>query len=73
MGELMTTIDLGVKGMTCGHCVHAVTEELQAIGASQVDVDLQQGGVSTVTVTSADPLPQDAIAAAIDEAGYELA
>jgi copper chaperone CopZ len=62
-----------VQGMTCGHCVHAVTEELTALGGvEQVAVDLVAGDVSTVTVHSAQPLAEDAVRAAVDEAGYEL-
>jgi copper chaperone len=59
-----------VEGMTCGHCVKAVTEEVAAIpGVTEVDVDLESG---RVTVTAeADPTP-DAVAAAVDEAGYTL-
>ncbi|WIM97049.1 heavy-metal-associated domain-containing protein [Actinoplanes oblitus] len=60
-----------VKGMTCSHCVNAVTEELSALpGVAGVQVDLASGGV---TVTSEEPLTQDAVRAAVDEAGYELA
>lgn len=70
----MTTTTLKVNGMTCGHCVKAVTEELTALdGVSDVDVDLAPESVSTVTVTSTAPLSDDDIAAAIDEAGYDLA
>jgi copper chaperone CopZ len=59
-----------VSGMTCGHCVAAVTEELSAIdGVSDVAVDLASGGV---TVTSTRPLDPEAVRAAVDEAGYEL-
>lgn len=68
-GGLMQT-SLKIKGMTCGHCVAAVTQELSAIlGVSQVDVDLDSG---QVTVISAESLPQELISSAIDEAGYEL-
>ncbi|MET1020182.1 MAG: cation transporter [Microterricola sp.] len=68
------TIELQVTGMTCGHCVGSVTTELSAIdGVTGVDVALVKGGVSTVTVQSAAPLAADAVAAAIDEAGYALA
>ncbi|GIF12205.1 heavy-metal-associated domain-containing protein [Actinoplanes teichomyceticus] len=60
-----------VKGMTCSHCVNAVTEELSALpGVADVQVDLGSGGV---TVTSEEPLADDAVRAAVDEAGYELA
>ena len=59
-----------VTGMTCEHCVRAVTGELSALpGVADVRVDL---GTGAVTVTSAAPLPDDAVRAAVDEAGYEL-
>jgi copper ion binding protein len=67
----MTETTYQVQGMTCGHCVSAVTEELTRLdGVSEVQVDLAGG---RVTVASAAPLARDAVAAAIDEAGYELA
>ena len=70
----MTTSTFGVAGMTCGHCVTAVTEEVQRLdGVSAVDVDLDAGGVSRLTVTSTEPVSVEAVAAAVDEAGYELA
>jgi copper ion binding protein len=60
-----------VVGMTCGHCVAAVEREVGAIeGVTGVAVDLATGGV---VVTSTRPVGDDEIAAAIDEAGYELA
>jgi copper chaperone CopZ len=69
----MTTTTLHVSGMTCGHCVNAVTEELTALdGVRSVDVELVAGGTSTVTVTSATPLDDGAVVAAVDEAGYAL-
>ncbi|MFJ2189085.1 heavy-metal-associated domain-containing protein [Kitasatospora sp. NPDC087861] len=59
-----------VKGMTCGHCVTSVTAELKKIdGVTDVAVDLATG---TVTVDSTLPLADSAVAAAIDEAGYDL-
>jgi copper chaperone CopZ len=59
-----------VTGMTCEHCVRAVTGELSALpGVADVRVDLAAGAV---TVTSDAPLPDDAVRAAVDEAGYEL-
>lgn len=65
--------ELAVLGMTCTHCVASVTEELGAIdGVSGVSVDLAVGGASTVTVTSAAPLDQQAVRAAIAEAGYSI-
>jgi copper chaperone CopZ len=70
----MSTTSYQVTGLTCGHCVVAVTEELRALPeVSEVAVDLVAGGVSTVTVTSTEPLTEDAVAAALDEAGYRLA
>jgi copper chaperone CopZ len=71
----MTTTSYKVTGMTCGHCVNAVTSELGALdGVSGVSVDLVSGGTSLVTVTSAQPLDGDVVSAALDEAGgYEIA
>lgn len=63
-----------VTGMTCGHCVSTVREELSALsGVTAVEVDLVAGGVSRVSVTSTAALSDDTIAAAVDEAGYALA
>jgi copper chaperone len=59
-----------VRGMTCGHCVASVTEELEALpGVEQVVVTLESG---EAVVTSAEPLDRAAVAAAVEEAGYEL-
>lgn len=70
----MTTTTLHVAGMTCHHCVHAVTSELRALdGVDQVDVDLVAGGTSSVVVHSSRDLTPDELRAAVDEAGYELA
>ena len=71
----MTTQTFPVTGMTCGHCVSAVTEELTALpGVTEVTVDLVAGATSTVTVASDQPLTESAVAAALDEAGdYQLA
>lgn len=63
----------GVTGMTCGHCVASVTEEIGRIpGADSVTVELVRGGVSTVTVVSEGTLDPAAVSAAVEEAGYEL-
>jgi copper chaperone CopZ len=60
--------------MTCGHCVASVTEELQELpGVAEVNVDLVAGGTSVVTVTSTQPLDEDAARGAVEEAGYQLA
>lgn len=66
----MTTETYAVTGMTCNHCVQAVTGELTGLhGVVSVTVDLDAG---TATVISAGPLARELVAAAIDEAGYEL-
>jgi copper chaperone CopZ len=71
---MSTTTTLPVVGMTCGHCVHAVTSELTALaGVQDVAVELIPDGTSVVTVTSAAPLDDAAVKAVLDEAGYELA
>ncbi|MER6940024.1 cation transporter [Nocardioides sp. NPDC127514] len=60
-----------VSGMTCGHCVSSVTEEVTQIeGVSSVDVDLATG---QVTVTSANELDRVQVQRAVEEAGYQLA
>jgi copper chaperone len=70
----MTTTTYKVTGMSCEHCVNAVTSELGSLGGvSAVTVDLVPEGVSLVTITSAEPLADDAISAALDEAGdYQI-
>ena len=69
----MSRTSYGVTGMTCAHCVAAVTDEIGSIaGVSTVTVDLVVGGTSRVTVTSAEPLPMESVRDAIDEAGYTL-
>lgn len=66
----MSDVVYTVTGMSCQHCVNAITEEVSAIsGVESVVVDL---GAGTVTVTAASP-DDAAIRAAIDEAGYEVA
>ncbi len=71
----MTSATYKVTGMTCGHCAHAVTQELKNLGGVQdVTVELNPGGTSAVTVSSDAPLTAEAVAAALDEAGdYQLA
>ncbi|MDH2430540.1 cation transporter [Sphaerisporangium sp. TRM90804] len=64
----MITTTYTVKGMTCGHCVSSVTEEVGAVdGVTGVEVDLATG-----RVTVAGPADGDAVAAAVREAGYEV-
>ena len=67
----MSTASYTVVGMTCGHCVSAVTEEVaQLPGVTAVDVDLASGGLA---VTSDAPVDETAVRAAVEEAGYEVA
>jgi copper chaperone len=70
----LTTTTYTVTGMTCEHCVNAVTSELGVLGGvAAVTVDLVPGGSSLVTVTSEALLPDAAIRAALDEAGgYQI-
>jgi copper chaperone len=71
---MSTTTTYQVTGMTCQHCVNAVTEEITSLGiVTTVAIDLQPDAVSLVTVTSDTPLELADVIAAIDEAGYELA
>ena len=66
----MTTATYAVSGMTCDHCVKAITGELTKIeGVTAVDVDLPTG---KVTVSSEQPVDDGAVRAAVDEAGVEL-
>jgi copper chaperone CopZ len=71
----VTATTYAVTGMTCEHCVRAVTDELTRVsGVTGVRVDLVPGGESAVTVTSDGPLAEAAVGAALDEAGdYRLA
>ncbi|WP_435590389.1 heavy-metal-associated domain-containing protein [Nocardia sp. bgisy118] len=67
----MATTTYTVKGMTCGHCAGSVKTEIGKIdGVTSVDVDLATGAVR---VDSAAPLADADVAAAVDEAGYEVA
>lgn len=71
MSTVSTTVS--VSGMTCGHCVSSVSEELEALaGVENVEVDLNAGGVSTVTITSAGALSASEIGEAVAEAGYMM-
>ncbi|GGK90945.1 hypothetical protein Sme01_52770 [Sphaerisporangium melleum] len=66
----MTTTTYTVKGMTCGHCVSSVQEEVGEVpGVTGVEVDLPTG---LVTVRSEGPVDAAAVAAAVQEAGYEV-
>jgi copper chaperone len=67
---MSTTATYTVSGMTCGHCVSSVTEEVTSIpGVTEVQVDLKSGAVTVISET---PVEEAAVKAAVDEAGYEL-
>ena len=66
----MSETTFTVTGMTCDHCVRAVTSEVgQISGVTQVDADLATG---RVRVVSDQPLEDEAVRAAVLEAGYEV-
>jgi copper chaperone CopZ len=68
------TVDVNVQGMTCGHCVRSVQEEIREIpGVTDVEVELVSGGTSTVKVTSTEPVSAEALEEAVKEAGYSVA
>ena len=70
-GDRATVSEWRVEGMTCGHCVASVTEEITELpGVESVEVELETG---RVTVTSATELSRDDVEAAVTEAGYALA
>lgn len=67
----MTTATYTVVGMTCDHCVRSVKEEVAAVdGVTDVEIDLASGRVD---VTSEEPVPAEAVTAAVVEAGYSVA
>ncbi len=67
---MSSTATYTVVGMTCGHCVSAVTEEVSQVpGVTGVDVDLASGAL---TVTAADPVDDGAVRTAVEEAGYAV-
>ena len=65
----MSTVTYIVTGMTCGHCVASVTEEVTAVaGVTEVSVELESG---LLTVTG--DADAQAVRGAVEEAGYQLA
>jgi copper chaperone len=70
----MSTQTFPVTGLTCGHCVGAITSELTALpGVTDVQIDLVAEGTSTLSVTADKTLTDAEVAAALDEAGeYRL-
>jgi copper chaperone CopZ len=77
----MSTAEIGttetivhITGMTCDHCIRAVTDELTSVaGVTGVTIDLREGGISSATVTSVSPLSDAVLMSAVDEAGYDIA
>ena len=64
------TTTITVTGMTCGHCVGSVRDELSKLdGVADVDVDLASG---QVTLHTSAPVEPAAVRAAVEEAGYEV-
>jgi copper chaperone CopZ len=71
MSTNTNTNTITVTGMTCGHCVSSVREEISGIpGVTGVNVDLESGRVDIESSTEIDSA---SIAAAVDEAGYKIA
>ncbi len=70
MSDAPITQQLTVEGMTCGHCVAAVRDEISQLpGVTSVEVDLDTGRVEVSTLG---PVDDAALAAAVDEAGYRV-
>jgi len=71
----MSTQTFPITGLTCGHCVGAISSELSVLaGVTDVKIDLVTGGTSTLTVTADQALTDDEVAVALGEAGdYKLA
>ncbi|MCY1460499.1 copper ion binding protein [compost metagenome] len=66
-------ITLKIDGMTCGHCVASVTEELRDVeGVTDVEVFLSAGGTSTANVTTSTPVENSLLTQAVREAGYTV-
>ena len=66
----MSTSTYNVAGMTCGGCAGKVTGEVELIpGVTRIDVDLATGGI---TVTSDEPVADEAVKEAVEKAGYTL-
>ena len=64
-----------ITGLTCGHCVGAITTELRALpGVTDVQIDLVAGGTSALSVTADTTITDLELIAALEEAGeYQLA
>lgn len=68
-----TQIELKISGMTCGHCVSSVSEELKEIANVQnVEIILDAKGISTALLSTSGAIGQEVLQAAVEEAGYTL-
>jgi copper chaperone len=66
----MSELVYSVPGMSCAHCEAAIAREVEQVaGVTAVDVDLD----GKTVVVRGDGLSDDAVRAAIDEAGYDVA
>ena len=71
--EIDRTVELSINGMTCGHCVASVTEELSQVpGVLNVEVILNSGATSKATVVTNTELDDNALRDAVSEAGFDL-
>ncbi|MEX3610701.1 heavy-metal-associated domain-containing protein [Rothia sp. LK2588] len=69
----MSATIVKATGLTCNHCAMSVTEELQEIeNVKDVNVEVVNGGESTVTINHEGELSEQAIDEAITEAGFTL-
>ncbi|MGP9607763.1 MULTISPECIES: heavy-metal-associated domain-containing protein [unclassified Glutamicibacter] len=70
---IISHTELKISGMTCGHCVSSVTEELKEIPEVQnVEIILDAKGVSTAIISTSGAVGQETIRQAVEEAGYPL-
>jgi len=69
----MSSKTVNVDGMTCDHCVAAVTEEISKIpGVTGVNIDLRANATSPVTIASDQDVSDSDITEAVEEAGYAV-
>lgn len=70
----MVEKNVNVAGMTCDHCVHAVTEELNKIsGVTGVNIALNTDAPTPVNIVADNDISNADIKAAVEEAGYTIA
>ena len=69
----MSSVEIGVEGMTCQHCVSAVTTGIKSIsGVTEVTISLDPEGISRVSVEADADLSPEQLKAAVEEAGYHM-